>query len=144
MTSYAKKELARYWPVAAELMAQYRDGSQTYNDIASISWRQNNQLHRDGDLPAFIGRYGTLEWRQNNQLHRDGDLPAVIGKDGQLEWWKNSLRHRSCGPAVIYASSRLEWWINNREITQEVRKWLVNEEWQGTTEQIVEFQLRFI
>lgn len=80
---------------------------------------------------------------QNGELHRDGDKPAIIGADGYLGWCLNGERHRSRGPAVIHPNGKLEWWINGQYITPEVNEWLAGEEWQGTPEQIAEFQLRF-
>ena len=144
MITYAEKERARYWPVSPELMAQYKDGSHTFEyDSTALEWCQNDKLHRDGDLPAYIGANGTLGWYQNVQVHRDDDKPAYIDADGRLEWWQNHQRHRICGPAVIRPDGTLEWLINDENITEEVTKWLNGEEWQGTPEQIIEFQLRF-
>ena len=39
-------------------------------------WYKEDKLHRDGDLPAFIGADGTQRWYKEDKLHRDGDLPA--------------------------------------------------------------------
>lgn len=144
MSNYAAQERAKWWPVPAELMAQYCDGSHTdKNWNGSLGWWQNDRHHRDGDLPAVIFAHGSLLWYQNGLIHRDGDKPAVIGAYGELGWWQNNQRHRICGPAVIYAKCKLEWWINGEEITQEVNEWLADEEWQGTPEQIERFQRRF-
>ena len=144
MTSYAKKELARYWPVAAELMAQYRDGLHTEKDrYGQLGWMQNGRLHRDGDLPARIYTDGSLAWYQNGRLHRDGDKPAVISGDSSLAWYQNGQLHRFGGPAEIWLDGEFEWWVNGEVITQVVTDWLAGEEWCGTPEQIVEFQFRF-
>ena len=63
MITYAKKELARYWPISPELMAQYRDGSHSVNDeFGYLGWMQNDRLHRDGDRPAEIFLDGSLYW----------------------------------------------------------------------------------
>lgn len=142
MTSYAKKERARYWPISRKLMAHYNDRSHANETSIGLWWYQNGLAHRDGDKPAYISPKGTLYWYQNAKTHRDGDLPAVIRWNGTLEWWQNNQLHRICGPAVIY-NSVLEWWINGQEITQDVRTWLNRKPWRGTPEQIVEFQLRF-
>jgi len=143
MIAYAEKEQARYWPVSPELMAQYRDGSQTYNDITGLYWDKNDLRHRDGDKPAIIWADGGLRWYQNGKEHRNGDKPAWIGADGSLIWYQNGQAHRICGPAAISSAGTLEWWINNENITKEVRKWLNRKRWRGTPEQIFEFQLRF-
>ena len=144
MITYAKKERARYWPITPELLAQYRDGSHTKNESGSLEWHQNGKLHRDGDLPAWIGADGSLEWYQNGEEHRDGDRPAFISADGYLHWMQNDQIHRFVGPAVIFVDDTLVWVRYDENITQEVRKWLAGEEWRGTPEQIVEFQLRFL
>ena len=145
MTKYIDQERAKYWPVSPELMVQYDDGSHTEKDrYGDLIWKKNGKLHRDGDKPARIDRDGHLVWYQNGLYHRDGDKPATIWADGTLEWFQNNLRHRFSGPAVIYASDKLEWWINYENITKEVNEWLAGEEWQGTPEQIFEFQLRFL
>lgn len=145
MIKYITQERKKYWPVSAELMAQYKDGSHTYALNGNFFWQNQNGLrHRDGDKPASIGAYGNLEWRQHDKLHRDGDLPAVIYTDGTLQWWKNGQLHRFVDPAVIYSHGELEWWVNDENITEEVNEWLNREEWQGTPEQIVELQLRFL
>jgi hypothetical protein len=144
MKKYAKQELAKYWPVSRELMAEYKDGTETRNAGGDLYWLQNGLWHRDGDKPAVIRANGTLAWFQNNQYHRDGDYPAWIGADGSLAWWQNYQLHRSCGPARIFQHGKLEWWINDKNITKQVRAWLARKKWQGTPEQITEFQLRFM
>ena len=144
MTKYIEQEQTKYWPVSAELMAQYKDGSHTYAFNGRLFWQnQNVQRHRDGDKPALIGADGSLEWYQYDKLHRDEDLPAVIGKDGQLEWYQNGKLHRFSGPAVIYPDGTHHWWVNDENITREVKAWLNKKPWRGTPEQIFEFQLRF-
>ena len=144
MITYAKKERARYWPITSELMTQYKDGSHSEKDSdGTLRWIQNDKLHRDDDKPAIINSDGGLEWRKNGLYHRDDDKPAYIGPEGRLDWCQNYQRHRICGPAVIRPNGIHEWWVNNKNITQEVNEWLNGEEWQGTPEQIFEFQLRF-
>ena len=144
MSNYAEQERAKWWPVSPELMAQYRDGSHYYEDSnGALYWKnKNDRCHRDGDKPAYIGRY-ILEWCQDGQQHRDGDRPAIIyAEDGNLFWCQHGQTHRLCGPAVIYGD-KLEWVIYDENITQEVNEWLAGEEWQGTPEQVERFQRRF-
>ena len=142
---YWQNEHKKYWPVSPELLAQYKDGSHTMQNKYGLYWEnKNGEWHRDGDKPAILDALGYLAWLQNGKLHRDGDNPAKIWPDGTLEWWQNDKRHRFRGPAIIRADGRLEWVIYDENITQEVNEWLGSEEWQGTPEQIVEFQLRFI
>ena len=51
-------------------------------------WKnKKGQLHRDGDLPAYINSEGTWWWYQNGKRHRDYDLPAYIDTDGNCEWY---------------------------------------------------------
>jgi hypothetical protein len=163
-----QKELEKYWPVAPELMAQYKDGTHTeeFSD-GHLIWEKNGQLYRLDDKPAFIGADGRLEWQQYDQIHRDvdrpaiiyadgslawcqngqyhrvGDRPACIGADGTLSWWKNGQQHRTNGPAVVRSNNKLEWWINDKNITKQVRAWLARKKWCSTPEQIAEFKLRF-
>ena len=54
---------------------------------------QNNQLHRDNDLPAIILPNGTQSYYKNGQLHRDNDLPAIIHSNGTLEYYKNGHQY---------------------------------------------------
>lgn len=135
MSNYAAQERAKWWPVPAELMAQYRDGSHTDKDRCdslewyqdslrhrdgdrpaiidadgTLEWWQKGKRHRDGDRPAIIDAYGTLEWCQNGLRHRSRDLPAYIGRDGALQWYQHNQCHRFGGPAVIYPSDKLECW----------------------------------
>jgi hypothetical protein len=164
------KERELYWPVSPELMASYNDGSHAEKDAdGSLEWYKNDQLHRDGDLPARILADGRLEWYKNGLLHRDGDKPAlidasgslwwfknrlfhrdgdkpaVIGADGTLAWSKNGDQHRTTGPAVIRPDNKHEYWINGVDITKEVNSWLKTRKYKYplTTEQQVEFTLTF-
>ena len=100
-------------------------------------------MHRDSDKPAWISKSDELGWYQNDKQHRDDDKPAFIGADGSLSWWQNGQTHRICGPAIISSDDKFFWYIYDEDITQKVNEWLDGEEWQGTPEQIVEFQLRF-
>lgn len=143
MTKYIEKERARYWPISPELMSQYRDGSHDRKSVdGTFYWYKNSLIHRDRDLPAVINANGGAVWFQGSLWHRDGDLPAYIGGDGTVMWYQTGQRHRINGPAVI-RSNMLEWWIRGQDITLEVLTWLRRKRWQGTPEQIAEFQLRF-
>jgi hypothetical protein len=115
---YWQNEHTKYWPISAELMAEYKNGTQTSENMhGTLSWEQNGELHRDGDKPAVISAY-SVEWWYNGELHRDGDKPAVavIGADGTLQWWQNDQRHRFRGPAIIHANGKLEWWIWDEQV----------------------------
>jgi hypothetical protein len=164
------EERKLWWPVSPELMAGYRVGSHTkeWGD-GTLRWFKNDQLHRDGDNPAYIGSNGTLMWFQNGAphrdgdkpaqiypngtllwyknglLHRDGDNPACIGEDGSLHWYKNEKRHQVTGPAVINQNNEYQYWINGIDITKEVKSWLATRQYEYpfTPEQQVEFTLTF-
>ena len=83
---YWQNEKKKYWPISKELLAQYKDGTNTEKFNGDLYWRN-----------------------KNNQMHRDGDKPAYIGRDCNLQWWKNGKLHRFSGPAVIYPSGTREW-----------------------------------
>jgi hypothetical protein len=78
------------------------------------SWyNENDQLHRENDLPAVIFADGTQHWYKNGLEHRDGDLPAIISQNKMQVWYKNGKKHRDGGlPAIIYQSGRCEWFHN--------------------------------
>ena len=87
------------------------------NDSSVFYYNSNNELHRDNDLPAYIGADGRQEWWVGGRLHRDNDLPAYIGADGLQAWRVNGVRHRDNDlPAVIWADGSQEWWVNGRFI----------------------------
>jgi hypothetical protein len=70
---------------------------------------KNGIIHRDGDKPAKISKYGEY-WYKNGIIHRDGDKPAVISQLKQ-EWRVGGLLHREGDkPAVIYTTGRQEWY----------------------------------
>ena len=111
------QSIQEYWPVTAELMAQYNDGSHSKRDrYGDLYWWQNDKLHRDGDKPAVIDADGHLVWFQNGQLHREGDKPAKIFADGSLEWWKNDQLHRIGGPAIIRSNGTCRWYWLDEEL----------------------------
>ena len=59
----------------------------------------NGELHRDGDLPAVIGKDGTLQWRSHGKLHRDYKPDGTIdpafttpGFYGIREYYRNGVQ----------------------------------------------------
>jgi hypothetical protein len=50
---------------------------------------KNDQLHRDGDLPAVMNMNGTKYWYKKGVRHRDGGMPAVVNADGTLFFYEN-------------------------------------------------------
>jgi hypothetical protein len=163
------KEHKIWWPVSSELMASYRDGSQSITSDyelrwykngfnhrdgdkpaeiyanGTLVWYKNDLVHREGDKPAYIGANGSLQWFKNHKCHRDGDLPAQIWSHGTLAWYKNGERHRTTGPAKISPNNKHEYWINGVNITKEVKSWLKSRKYKYpfTPEQQVEFTLTF-
>lgn len=71
---------------------------------------ETGQLHRDNDLPAYIGRDGTQMWFHLDRCHRENDLPSVVKLCGTKEWYRNGLRHREGGPALIHPNGREYWY----------------------------------
>ncbi len=72
-----------------------------------------NKLHRDDDLPAYIGAKGSQFWYENGLLHRDNDKPSIIWDDGSQSWYKKGKSHRDCDfPAHIWTNGSQEWFKN--------------------------------
>ena len=64
--------------------------------------------------------YGTTRWyNEKGELHRDDDLPAFIGCNGTKKWYKNNKLHRLKGPAVIWSDGTKGWFIEGKEYTEE-------------------------
>lgn len=64
------------------------------NHSGYLCWHdEDGQVHRDGDLPALIGKSGIYGWYQHGKLHRDGGKPAYINGDFE-EYWINDKRIR--------------------------------------------------
>ena len=59
-----------------------------------MEWRENNNIHRDGDRPAVIDSNGTKIWYQDGLKQREGDKPAVESSDGSLAYFKKDKLHR--------------------------------------------------
>lgn len=81
-----------------------------------ITLNRDNELHSFNDEPSFISKDGkTKKWHQNNDLHRDGDKPAYITPT-ETKYYKNGELHREGGPAVIMEVNGLEkieeYWKN--------------------------------
>jgi hypothetical protein len=73
-------------------------GRQTWSD-------ENQEIHRDYDLPAAIYNLtGDYFWYQHGLLHRDHDRPARVLSNGTQEWWQHDKLHRDNGPAVIHGA----------------------------------------
>ena len=78
-----------------------------------IWWYKNNEIHREGDLPAIERTNGRREWYKKGERHRLGDLPAIEHKNGSKEWWVNNQRHRENDlPAVEMVGGHKKWYRN--------------------------------
>jgi antitoxin component YwqK of YwqJK toxin-antitoxin module len=76
-----------------------------------VWYNRAGQLHRDGDLPAFVSADGDKKWYKEGKLHRDGDLPAVIHGDGTKFWFKNGKVHRDGDlPAMVREYGWQQWY----------------------------------
>lgn len=66
------------------------------------------------------GRYedgnGSIWWYLNNQLHRDGDLPAVELSHGTKMWLRHNKHHRTNGPAIEWAGGEGNWFLEGERI----------------------------
>lgn len=83
----------------------------------------NEELHRDGDLPARTDSRGGKAWFKHGKLHREGDKPAIEAANGDRAWYENDVLHRERGPAVVYAdkSKAPEYWLHGRKMTDDER-----------------------
>jgi len=85
------------------------------NYAGTQEWYQNNQRHRDNDLPAVIRADGTQLWYKDGKPNRDNDLPAVIEADGTQSWYKNGELHRDNDlPAIIFNNGTQKWYKNGK------------------------------
>jgi len=88
------------------MIKYYDDGSNNFVK----KWYKNDDIHRDGDLPA-IEHYYFKEWWKNGLRHRDGDLPAVeFNNKEHKEWWYKGMLHRDFGPAKICSYNFLNYY----------------------------------
>jgi hypothetical protein len=65
-----------------------------YVSDTCVEWRENGQLHRDGDLPAVITVDKSVFYYQRGRLHRIVDKPAAITANGDKYWCLNGRLHR--------------------------------------------------
>lgn len=55
-------------------------------------------------------------WYQDDQIHRDDDLPAIEFDDGEKRWYQYGKLHRQKGPAIIVANGRSYWFLDGIEV----------------------------
>lgn len=84
-------------------------------------WYENNEIHRNGDKPAYIGN-GIQIYYKNGMIHRDNDEPAFISGNGKWKtWYKNNNIHRNGDkPAVI--CNNVKCWYKNGLLHRENNK----------------------
>jgi hypothetical protein len=68
--------------------------------IAIIFYNEENQIHRNNDLPAILHydnneNINGQEWLIQGKRHRENDLPAVIGSEFGKVWFINNLIQRN-------------------------------------------------
>ena len=74
-------------------------------------WFQFGKISRGGDKPSRVFANGTQVWHLDGRVGREGDKPAVVYADGTQEWHKNGNRHRGDDkPAVIGADGVEEYY----------------------------------
>jgi hypothetical protein len=86
------------------------------------AWCRHGALHRDGDLPAWVGDDGQQEWYREGLRHRDNDAPALLKSRmhpavpvNVKEWWVEGKCHRDGGPAVIRSDGTTGWYSRGLE-----------------------------
>ena len=93
---------------------------------STIRWYLHGKHHRGKDLPAVEWCDGNKEWWRNNERHRDGNLPAFVGGGvyPYRSWFRHGKRHRDPGPegdlpAVVWSDGWKEYYKDGIRITIE-------------------------
>lgn len=100
--------------VVLDLGGEYPSYLEFYSGVLrSVSWRVNNQLHRENDLPALIdynhdGGLSILSWFCNGFHSRKNDLPITLWfhENGNVSFVKflsadEVFNHRVAGPLSV-------------------------------------------
>ena len=62
----------------------------------------------------------TIVWCDSaGEIHRDGDMPAFIRIDGYMAYCNHGNTHRINGPARIWRDGTVEYWIDGEYYTNE-------------------------
>ncbi len=61
---------------------------------------------------------------KNGKIHRNNDKPAVIFSNKTKKWYINGQRHRLYAPAIITSDKKEYWFIDDKNITEEVLKFI--------------------
>lgn len=67
---------------------------------------------------------GSKEWYSDGRRHRIFG-PAIERENGTKYWYVEGEHHRLDGPAIEYPSGSKYWYINNKQVTEEQHKVLV-------------------
>ncbi|MDP2205253.1 MAG: hypothetical protein Q8K65_03000 [Alphaproteobacteria bacterium] len=83
----------------------------------------NEQLHREDDLPAQTDTHGGKAWLRHGQPHREDDKPAIEAANGDRAWYENGVLSRKTGPAVTYAdkAKEAEYWLEGKPMPDDMR-----------------------
>ena len=95
--------------IKLDLIKEFKQSKNT------CKWFENDELHRDNDLPAVIWSDGSKMWYKRGKPHRDNDLPAVHLKNDFKAWYKNGQKHRDGDlPAEILPDGTKYWYKNDQ------------------------------
>ncbi|MFN7113881.1 MAG: hypothetical protein ACK4PK_05925 [Alphaproteobacteria bacterium] len=107
----------------ADLFSRKAAGRHVTSEGVEEWYDDNEQLHRDGDLPAQIDPDGGKAWLQHGQPHRANDKPAIEAANGDRAWYENGVLSRKTGPAIVYAdkSKEAEYWLEGKPMPDDMR-----------------------
>jgi hypothetical protein len=78
------------------------------------------------ELPGGDADTACYQWLDtNDEIHRDGDLPAAIFYDTDettiiaRAWYRHGQLHRETGPAVCDDQDNIQFFLNNEEYSME-------------------------
>jgi hypothetical protein len=82
-----------------------------------------NELHSpDNNTPAEEHSIGSKTWYKNGKVHRDDDLPAFIGCTGIQQYYQYGVLHRENGPAEIHPCGVNLFYLNGKYY-QNIHSW---------------------
>lgn len=107
----------------SEMFRHKAAGRHTTDEGGEQWYDDQEQLHRDGDLPAETDPQGGKAYFRHGKLHRAGDKPAIEAANGDRAWYENGELSRKTGPAIIYAdkTKEPEYWLDGQPMTDDQR-----------------------
>ncbi len=78
--------------------------------------------YEDG-VERQLTQFSRIDFVDNLKLHRLNG-PAYVNEDFLTEWRKHGMLHRTDGPALLYSTGEEFWYINDKNITDEVNRWI--------------------